>query len=106
MDVYRATSNYEPPQGCVGVIPLMEGDFFEVLESEEYRYHKDWWGVRRTGDNVIGYVPAKYIKVSACYRSISAWIYGTWNDVNGCGVTVGISVMIVPNNLSCTMPND
>ena len=70
MDVYRATCDYVPPQGCVGVIPLEEGDFFEVLESEDYRYHKDWWGVRRTGDNVIGYVPAKYIKVSAC-----SWCY-------------------------------
>ena len=30
----------------------------------------------------------------------------TCNDVNGCGVTVGISVMIVPNNLSCTIPDD
>ena len=46
MDVYRATCDYVPPQGCVGVIPLGEGDFFEVLESEDYRYHKDWWGVR------------------------------------------------------------
>ena len=37
MDVYRATCDYVPPQGCVGVIPLEEGDFFEVLESEDYR---------------------------------------------------------------------
>ena len=70
MDVFRATTDYIPPQGCRGVIPLMEGDFFEVLESEQYRYHKDWWGVRRTGDNAIGYVPARYIKVSACCTCI------------------------------------
>ena len=81
MDVYRATSDYVPPQGCVGVIPLKEGDFFEVLESEDYRYHKDWWGVRRTGDNAIGYVPAQFIKVSAC-------------SVNSDDLTVGFSLAL------------
>ncbi len=65
MDIFRAFLDFNPPMGSgKGVLPLREGDFFEVLEDEELRRHREWWGVRRTGDNAVGYVLAKYIKVT------------------------------------------
>ena len=62
MEIYRALSDYAASTAAVNVLSFCKGEQFEVLEEE--KSHKEWWGARRIHDNAVGYVPAKYMKVT------------------------------------------
>ena len=65
MDIYRATVDFMPPHEAklANVISLRDGEYIDVLELENDRKFREWWGVRRIDDDKIGYVPAKYLQV-------------------------------------------
>ncbi len=65
MEVYQALDDHIPGDNSgSNVLLLRRGDRVEVLEDEHNRHHREWWGVRRLRDHVLGYVPSKCLTVS------------------------------------------
>ena len=61
MEVFKAVSEFSAPksEGSLNLLSFNKGDLFEVLDKTK----SDWWGARRLNDNIIGYVPSKYLQV-------------------------------------------
>ena len=67
MELYEAIADFkaEFPDVNSRVLTVTQGERFEVLEiNNETRHHQEWWGVRNLINGQLGYVPARYLKVS------------------------------------------
>ncbi|KAK3589458.1 hypothetical protein CHS0354_030579 [Potamilus streckersoni] len=62
MEVYRAISDFNSPvvDGSENILSFKKGDEFEIYDC--HKTSEDWWGARSLKDNVVGYVPSRYMQ--------------------------------------------
>jgi glutamate formiminotransferase len=63
MEIYSAISDFKSPDtdGSQNILSFKKGDTFEVFDCN--KTSGEWWGARAVINNIVGYVPSKYMKV-------------------------------------------
>ncbi|KAL3852285.1 hypothetical protein ACJMK2_015947 [Sinanodonta woodiana] len=62
MEIYRAISDFNSPvvEGSESILSFKKGDEFEIYDC--HKTSEDWWGARSLKDNLVGYVPSRYMQ--------------------------------------------
>jgi glutamate formiminotransferase len=62
MEIYSAISDFKSPDtdGSQNILSFKKGDTFEVFDCN--KTSGEWWGARAVINNIVGYVPSKYMK--------------------------------------------
>lgn len=63
MEIYSAISDFKSPDtdGSQNILSFKKGDTFEIFDCN--KTSGEWWGATAVINNVVGYVPSKYMKV-------------------------------------------
>ena len=62
MEIYSAISDFKSPDtdGSQNILSFKKGDTFEIFDCN--KTSGEWWGARAVINNIVGYVPSKYMK--------------------------------------------